>query len=76
MPHLLMGTGTSEHQTKTTVSVLSVRAPFFHFFCNPHLCLFPRMLTPPQQLHLNMFPYKASKYEQPIWSNSLKFIGP
>lgn len=44
---------------------------FFFFFLHPS-----PMPVPSQQLHLNTFPYKASKYEQPIWSNSLKFIGP
>lgn len=45
-------------------------------FCNPHLCLLPQLRTPPpKQLHLNMFPYKATKHDQPIWSDSLKFIG-
>lgn len=31
--------------------------------------------SPPKQLHLNTFPYKATKHDQPIWSDSLKFIG-
>lgn len=37
---------------------------------------FPQLRTLPQQLHLNVFPYKATKYDQPVWSDSLKFIGP
>lgn len=53
-------------------------------FCNPHLCPRPQLhppypnpllVPPPKLLHLNTFPYKATKQSRPIWSDSLKFIG-
>lgn len=33
------------------------------------------LVPPPKLLHLNTFPYKATKQSRPIWSDSLKFIG-